>query len=128
MNNKLQELISEIVADYFHYCNYEPISISIVFSDDMWEAYLNIRPDHRSKLPEQRPSFNGTIAPPLELDGTFTVIVDNQYFLTEAKNNRLSWIGTITHEITHIRDYKEYAQIVSVTNYDEILTSEHRMF
>lgn len=128
MGNKFNELIQQIVADYFHFCNCGPINLSIIFSDDIWETYLEIRPDHRSKLPAQRPSFNGTIAPPLKLDGTFTVIVDNQYFLRNVENSQLSWIGTITHEITHVRDYKEYAQIVSATNYDEVLTADHRMF
>lgn len=128
MGNKFNELLNQIVVDYFKSCNCEAISLSIIFSDDIWETYLNIRPDHRSKLPEQRPSFNDTIATPVELEGIFTVIIDNQYFLQEINNNRLSWIGTITHEITHVRDFKEYAQIVSAANYDEILTAEHRMF
>ena len=128
MENKLSELINQIVADYFHFYNCEPINLSIIFSDDIWKTYFEIRPDHRSKRTEQLPSFNGTIAAPLELDGTFTVIVDNQYFLSEVKNNRLSWIGTIAHEITHVRDYKEYAQMLSAASYDEVLTAEHRMF
>lgn len=128
MDNSLQELISKIVADYFHYYICNPISLSITFSDNIWETYLSIRPDHRSKLPEQRPAFNGTIVPPLKLDGEFTVIVNKQYFFAEIANNRLSWIGTIAHEITHIRDYIEYAQIVSAASYDEVLTPEHRMF
>lgn len=128
MENKLSELINQIVADYFHFYNCEPINLSIIFSDDIWKTYFEIRPDHRSKRTEQLPSFNGTIAAPLELDGTFTVIVDNQYFLSEVKNNRLSWIETIAHEITHVRDYKEYAQMLSAASYDEVLTAEHRMF
>lgn len=48
--------------------------------------------------------------------------------MSEVKNNRLSWIGTIAHEITHVRDYKEYAQMLSAASYDEVLTAEHRMF
>lgn len=128
MGDKFNEFVNQLVADYFNTCNCEPINLSIIFSDDIWETYLKVRPDHRSKLPKQRPSFNGTIATPMELDGIFTVIVDNQYFLREIKNSRLAWIGTITHEITHVRDYKEYAEIISAANYDEILTAEHRMF
>lgn len=128
MNDTFNELVSKIVADYFCYCNCEPLNLSIVIADNIWKTYLEVRPDHGSKLPEKLPSFNGTIVAPLELDGAFTVVVDKQYFLSEVENNRLSWIGTITHEITHARDYKEYAQIISVANYDEILTAEHRMF
>ena len=112
MGDKFNEFLKQLLTDYFDTCNCEPINLSVVFSDDIWETYLEVRPDHRNKLPKQRPSFNGTIATPVELDGTFTVIVDNQYFLREIKNNRLSWIGTIIHEITHIRDDKEYAQII----------------
>lgn len=127
MENKFNELVKEIVTDYFNVCNCEPINLSIVFSDNIWEKYWSIRPDHQSNSSRQQ-SSNGTVVPPLNLDGTFTVIVNNQYFMTEIKNRNLSWIGTIIHEITHAKDYKEYAQIVSATSYDEILTAEHRMF
>lgn len=87
MDDTFNELVSKIVADYFCYCNCEPLNLSIVITDNIWKTYLEVRPDHRSKLPKKLPSFNGTIVAPLELDGAFTVIVDKQYFLSEVENN-----------------------------------------
>lgn len=131
MDNALNELVGKIVNDYFSTYEYEPLNLSIVFSDDIWETYFEARPDHRKQFSKQLPlpAFNGTIATPIELDGTFTVIVDKQYFVEDVKSNRASWVGTIVHEITHARDYQEYAKIISAPNYDEVLnTSRHRMF
>lgn len=131
MNDKINELINIVVNDYFSTYKYEPLNFSIVFSDDIWETYFEKCPDHRKQMTNQQPlpAFNGTIATPQELDGMFTVIVDNQYFLEECQNKRLSWIGTIIHEITHAVDYRNYARIVAAPNYDEVLnTSRHRMF
>ena len=36
------ELVKEIVTDYFNVCNCEPINLSIVFSDNIWEKYWSI--------------------------------------------------------------------------------------
>lgn len=131
MSDQLNKLIEAIVNDYFSTFKYEPLGISIVFSDDIWETYFKIRPDHREQLTKQQPlpAFNGTMVTPREPDGTFTVIIDNQYFVEECKNNTLSWMGTIAHEITHAIDYRNYARIIAASNYDEVLdTSRHRMF
>jgi hypothetical protein len=95
----------------------------------MWKAYFDLRPDHRAQLPNQLPTFNGTVVTPSTLDGTFTVIIDKQYFIDDVNAERASWIGTIVHETTHARDYQEYAKLVGASNYDEVLdTSKHRMF
>lgn len=131
MNNTLDNLIGKIVDDYFSNYEYDTFSLSIVFADDIWETYFEVRPDHKEQLSKQQPlpAFNGTIATPVDLEGTFTVIIDKQYFVNDVKNNRTSWVGTITHEITHARDYREYAKIIAAPNYDEVLnTSRHRMF
>lgn len=128
-NNQLSELIANIVADYFATFNYEPFSISLIFAEDIWKSYFDLRPDHRTRLPEQLPSFNGTLVCPTTLDGTFTVIVDKQYFIDDIKANRASWAGTVAHETTHGKDYREYACLVGASTYDEILdTNLHRMF
>lgn len=129
MNEILNDLIGKIVADYYSTFGYEPVNLSIIIADDLWETYSQIRPDHKIQLPSELPALNGTIATPVELDGTFTVIIDKQYFIEDVQANKASWIGTIIHEITHAKDYFEYAHLISALNYDEVLnTSLHRMF
>ena len=131
MENILNKFITGIVGDYFSEYGYEPLKLSISLADDIWEEYLKVRPDHKQMLDEQRPlpSFHGTIATPAELDGTFTIIIDNQYSKTAIKENPSAWIGTVIHELTHAVDYRNYARLVHATNYDEVLdTSRHRMF
>ena len=128
-NEQANQLINAIVSDYFNTFNYEPINISLTFTDSLWEAYFSLRPDHRKQLQDQLPIFNGTVATPETLDGVFTVIVDGQYALDDMRDGKFSWIGTIIHEITHARDYKEYASLIGALNYDEVLnTGKHRMF
>lgn len=124
-------LIEAIVNDYFSVCKYEPLKLSVVFANDIWETYFTVRPDHKERLAKQQPlpAFNGTVVAPQELDGTFTVIIDNQYFVEECKKNTAAWVGTIIHEVTHAVDYRNYARIIRASNYDEVLdTSRHRMF
>jgi hypothetical protein len=128
-NDKLSQLMNTIIADYFTTFSYEPISLSLTFADDMWKAYFDLRSDHRAQLPNQLPAFNGTVVAPSTLDGTFTVIIDKQYFIDDVNAGRASWIGTIVHETTHARDYQEYAKLVEASNYDEVLdTNKHRIF
>ena len=131
MDNILNEFLAGIVGDYFSEYGYEPLKLAISLADDIWDEYLKVRPDHKQMLDEQRPlpSFHGTIATPVELDGTFTIIIDNQYSKTTLKENPGAWIGTIIHELTHTIDYRDYARLVHAASYDEILdTSRHRMF
>lgn len=128
-NDKLNQLMNTIIADYFATFGYEPISLSLTFADDMWKAYFDLCPDHRAHLPNQLPAFNGTVVAPSTLDGTFAVIIDKQYIIDDVNAGRASWVGTIVHEITHARDYQEYAKLVKASNYDEVLdTNKHRMF
>lgn len=127
----MNEFLTGIVGDYFSEYGYEPLKLAISLADDIWDEYLKVRPDHKQMLDGQRPlpSFHGTIATPVELDGTFTIIIDNQYSKTTLKENPGAWIGTIIHELTHTIDYRDYARLVQATSYDEILdTSRHRMF
>ncbi len=128
-NDKLSQLMNNIIADYFATFNYEPFNLSLTFAEDIWKAYFDLRPDHRAQRRNQLPAFNGTVVAPKTLDDTFTVIIDKQYFIDDVNARRASWIGTVVHETTHARDYKEYAHLVGASDYDEVLdTNKHRMF
>lgn len=128
-NDKLNELINNIIGDYFTTFNYDPFSFSLVIAEDIWTAYFDLRPDLRTKLPTQLPNFNGTVVTPVNLDGTFTVIIDKKYFVEDTNSGKFSWVGTVAHEITHVKDYKEYVDLIRASNYDEVLNmNKHRMF
>lgn len=132
MNKGFENAVSVILGDYFSTCQYKPLDVSITIADDIWKAYFDVRPDHAYVMLSGQnplPKLNGTIAAPINLDGRFTIIIDAAYFAKEISENRVMWIGTIVHETKHAIDYRDYAQIISASSYDEVLdTSKHRMF
>lgn len=126
----LEEPITELMADFFMTFNFEPFPINIFFTNDLWGTYFKLRPDYKSKFNEEHMSdYNGTLVPPLQLDGNYTVVVNNNYLLEDIQKGCFSWVGTIIHETTHARDFIQYTKIIGAQSYDEVLdTTKHRMF
>lgn len=118
------------MSDFFTHFGYEPFPLSISITNDIWESYFAIRPDHKSKFAgQQMPSFNGTVVPPLKLDGIYTVLIYQEYITDDIQKGCTAWIGTIIHEACHARDYIEYAKLINAKSFDDVLdTSKHRMF
>ena len=88
-----------------------------------------MRPAQKSKLNYPLPSYHATIVLPQKIDDTSTILIDNNYLLDNKQKGNPAWIGTIAHETTHVKDYTEYAQIIGVTNYDDLFdTPEHHLF
>lgn len=127
---KLGETIAELMADFFMTFNFEPFPINISFTNDLWETYFTLRPDHKSKFNGERLSDNnGTVVPPLQIDENYTILVDINYLLEDIQKGQFSWIGTIIHETTHARDFIQYTKLIGAQSYDEVLdTTNHRMF
>lgn len=129
-NQKLEESIALLMSDFFKTCNYEPFPIPVSFTKDLWGTYFLLRPDHKSKFSgQQMPDFHGTVVPPLQLDGNYTVLVNIKYLLEDIQKGCFAWVGTIIHEVTHAWDFIQYAKLIGAQNYDEVLdTSKHAMF
>lgn len=124
--NTISSIFEGIISDYIK--EYELTSIVIpqyILSDNLTEAYLQVRPNDRVIVEENNEDlnrFNGYMIPPQNLDGKFVVLINNKVLLENINNSKLDWVGTIAHETTHVQDFAAYAEISKVNNYDELRT------
>ena len=120
--NDLEAFMTKLINDFYDTFNYEPFKFSTSFTANLWESYISARPDHKSKFKQQDLSnCHGTIVPPQHISGNFMVLIDINYMLEDIKIGHFSWVGTIIHEITHARDYIEYAELIGAKSYDEVI-------
>lgn len=127
--NLIENLAYQAICDYINAYNYNMPKLSLLISDNIEESYFKLRPEHKNTANQKSTKSNGTLVPPASYDGTFTILINKEYMLNDINNGQRSWIGTIIHELTHARDYLEYANIKGIKDYDEILNIErHFLF
>ena len=131
-NITLENLFSGILADYFFTCSVNPFPINISIIDDMWDEYVKLRPDHAEKNPEMaefQRTNNGTIVPPKEYEGTFTILLNKYYVMDSIQKINANWVGTLVHEVVHVNDFIQFAKLIGETDYDIVLNRDnYRMF
>ena len=126
-------LISKVWSDYCAELKKEPLSIvNFSITDNISEEYKKIRPDHAKKFPEQVENIdnehNALTIPPKESDGHFSILIDTKYFAESLEKDN-NWAGTVAHELTHVYDFIEYANLIDCHDYDVILDlGKHWMF
>lgn len=128
----LTNLISKVWRDYCDEFKKEPLSIvNFCITDDLEQEYRKIRPDHEEKFPEQIGNFNNYQAltiTPSKTNGIFYILMNSKYFLESLKNDN-NWAGTVAHELTHVYDHMEYADLIDCDDYDVIIDlNKHWMF
>lgn len=119
----IKQLICDIICIYYKELNLSPRKIDIFIEEDMCKKYIELRPDHAKKFPEQMADLNkysGTTVPPKQLENDFSIIIQSGYFF-ESFSHNAEWIGTIIHEITHVEDFILFAKLADIQDYDEIL-------
>lgn len=131
-NSALKKVLADILVDYFSTYDVIPFPIDILLVDDMWDGYVELRPDHAEKEPEmaevQRTNC-GTVVPPKEFDGIFTILLEKNYVIDSMQKNTADWIGTLVHEAVHVNDFIQFAKLVNATDYDIVLNrNNYRMF
>ena len=58
----------------------------------------------------------------------FTILISYSYLQEQIQQDKIDWIGTIAHELTHVYDFLQY-KVISGYEYDEMLDySKNRMF
>lgn len=128
----LSKLISKVWADYCADFKKEPLSIvNFCITNDLEQEYRKIRPDHAEKFPERIESVNNFSAltiMPSKSNEKFYVLLDSKYFVESLEKDN-SWAGTVAHELTHVYDHMEYADLVDCHDYDIITNlNQHWMF
>lgn len=122
--NTFEEIMIGILKDYYSLYNLEPVKANYQIVDDMSLEYAKLRPDHAEREPEKIEtlnSYNGNMIPPKSLDGTFTILINRSKLLEYLKEDNMTWVGTIVHETTHVRDFIDYSSLLGVNDYDDIL-------
>ena len=125
-DNTFQELLISILQDYYSVYNLQPVNASYIVTDNMAAEYAKLRPDHAAqelKKIETLDDYNGSTVCPTSLDGTFTILINKAKLLEYSNARNATWVGTIVHETTHVRDYIDFAELTGVADYEDILNT-----
>lgn len=131
LGKTLNSLLGSLLREYYEiYPRDEIIIPEYSFTDNMYEAYLKLRPDLSDILtPKIINAYNGLTVIPCKLTEKFTVLINLKYMAKYLTEGNKTWIGTIIHETTHVLDYTDYAQMEKLSDYTEIQdTNKHGMF
>lgn len=117
--NELKSLISSLYELYLDNENVvSPLPInSVIFTDDVAKKVLELQPElacHEGFNKNELSNCCGYTC--LFADNTATIIISRE----DIKKNVL-WIGTLIHEITHVKDYKEYLHVVGAESFQDML-------
>lgn len=128
----LTELISKVWIDYCAEFKKEPLLIvNFCITDDLEQEYRKIRPDHEEKFSKQMKNFNNYSAltiTPSQTNENFYVLLDSKCFVESIQKDN-NWAGTVAHELTHVYDHMEYADLIDCHDYDVIIDlNQHWMF
>lgn len=129
-NQELNAPLLEIHKAYCKFYNMEHVNVNFVIAIDMFEEYKKLRPDHiqngRINIKEIN-IYNGLTIPPFD-NQNFTILISYSYLQEQIQQDKIDWIGTIAHELTHVYDFLQY-KVISGYEYDEMLDySKNRMF
>lgn len=126
-NNSFHKLLINILQDYYSVYNLQPVDASYLITDNMAMEYTKLRPDHAAKEPQKIKTlndYNGTTVCPTTLEGTFTILLNKTKLLEYAKARNATWVGTIVHETTHVKDFIDFAVLTGAIDYEEIVNTE----
>lgn len=120
-----KELESFIFSLYKRYLDNENIGISlpindIIFTDNVAERVLELQPElanHEGFNKNELSNCCGYTC--LFADNTATIIISR-----DGIEKNVLWIGTLIHEVTHIRDYRDYLHIINAENFQGMLKNE----
>lgn len=126
------KLISKVWSDYCNELKKEPLSIvNFCVVNDINQEYRKIRPDQAEKYPEQFENeihYSALTITPSLTNENFYVLLDSKYFVESLEKN-YNWAGSVAHELTHVYDHMEYADLIDCHDYDDIIDlTQHWMF
>lgn len=90
---------------------------NISFENDVVQAVLTLQPELADNTSlDKRELSNCSGYTCLFPDNTATIVIS-----TENIGKNMLWMETLIHEITHVKDYKEYLHIVGAENFQNML-------
>ena len=131
-NQNLETIIAGILNDYASTCNVAPFKGRVIIASDMAQAYLGLRQDlvesGKTNLTEIQ-KYHGLTVQPKDINGDFTILLNQDYVAETVTKNNIDWVGTLVHEAVHVNDFKDYYRIINPESYDELYEYDlHRVF
>lgn len=119
---QIKESFSMVMSAYFSYFQIEPVDVEIICTEKIATIYKQKRPDlfegEYPIHPEDVERNRGLTIPPRTTDEKFTIVIKQEYFWESVKNQDWQWVGTLTHEMTHVLDYINYVKMNGLDNFD----------
>ena len=115
--------ISNIRRDYYNLFGFDTSGIKYILTNDIVREYSALNPRHVASEPgivETLDKYNGLMVCPNEASDSFVVLINEAKLLEYYRSGNYTWIGTIAHETTHVRDYIEYASILETRDYESL--------
>lgn len=131
-NGELSKIIQELLNDYASTCRVEPFNGKIIITDNIQETYMQLRKDlidlNKTNVTGLE-RYHGLTVQPANVDGAFTIVLNQNYIIESINNQNIDWVGTLIHEAVHVNDFKDYFNIVLPSSYDELYDYNlHRPF
>lgn len=129
-NMNFEEMMFAILRDYYSVYQLEPVYPNYMIVDDIAAKYAELRPDHSEKEPQiiqTLNDYNGDMVAPLKVGSPFTVLINKKKLLEYVSVGNMTWVGTIVHETTHVRDYTDYAELIGAVDYEDILSVDKNL-
>lgn len=109
------------------------VPVKIILTDDLNRTHCELRPEYKDRLfeksAERNNDYNGRVVIPHLVDETISILINTQKVKQYTEDGSLTWVGTISHELTHAIDYYEMARWEKLLYYDPLEEmSLYRMF
>ena len=133
MQNNENVLSTYIELYYILNPTMERIPVNVVFTDDLNRTHCELRPEYKEKLinsyDKSSNDYNGRMVVPHSITETITILINITKMKQYTDDGSLTWIGTLSHELTHAIDFYQMARKESLIYYDPLEdTSLYQMF
>lgn len=120
----MQIKIDDVLHVYEEFYKTSPVSISVVYTDNIYDAYCKLSSDIENieNQKEWIKELTGTIVVPEDVGDNFFILINS----SNPDCNSNSWIGTLCHELTHVYDHIEFSNDLGCAKYKNY--SKHENF
>mgnify|MGYP007070195536 CR=1 FL=1 len=124
-----QWFLDAVLLDYHRLFHFDPSNIKYVVSDDMFRDYSIFNPAVDVKERDAINENNGIMICPNEFTDSFVVLINKIKMVKYLEKQNMTWIGTIAHETTHVKDYSDYASLTGIHDFGMLQqTDKHLPF
>jgi len=126
MGNSLEWMTEMVLDIYYSSTQRDKLKLEVEYVDDIYNRRLELAHNDREKANIKKgkdiiTGFNGTIVMPRTKDGVYYILISKAFM-----DEKLAFIGTIIHELTHIYDFIDFASEFCDDDYE--LIEQHDLY